>query len=71
MSRNRQPAKRITVQIDGTVIAAFLLSDDAIFFARAARDAGMFSITNPGSEPVVYDERGNMIAVDGDTYRSM
>ena len=58
---SRQPAKRNTVQIDGVVIAAFLFSDDAVFFANAMNDADMFSVTNPGKSATAHDAHGGLI----------
>ena len=67
MSKHRTPRKMNTVVIDGTVIASFVLRDDAEFFARKANEAGLFELTNPGSECVAYDHRGNRI--EPDSYR--
>lgn len=59
-AKHRQPAKRNTVVIDGVVIASFLFSDDAAFFARTANEAGMFAITNPGKSAIAYFPDGSM-----------
>lgn len=51
----------ITVEIAGTVIARFVNSEDAVFFADKANEAGLFSISNPGDDAHAYDFNGNML----------
>jgi hypothetical protein len=52
-----------TVQIDGEVIGRFGSSEDALFFATAANEAGLFELTNPGHVARAYDPRGALIEV--------
>ena len=51
----------ITAEIDGTVIARFVNSEDAVFFVNTANDAQLFSVSNPGSTAHAYDRHGSML----------
>lgn len=51
----------VTVEIAGEIIARFVSSEDATFFARTANEAGLFSITHPGQQAHAYDRSGGML----------
>lgn len=59
----------ITVEIGGEIIARFVNSEDATFFANAANAAGLFSVSHPGEVAHAYDRHGNTLDIP-DTYRS-